>query len=76
MTWGQRLPHTRWYKVIMLQISRMRNIERTVERQVDGIPDDKTATIIAGQRPGDLTREEAVAYDMASALWPAVSCRR
>jgi 4-carboxymuconolactone decarboxylase len=33
-----------------------------------GIADDKIATIIAGQRPGDLTREEAMAYDMASAL--------
>jgi 4-carboxymuconolactone decarboxylase len=33
-----------------------------------GIPDDKIATIVAGQRPGDLTREEAVAYDLASAL--------
>lgn len=36
--------------------------------ELRGIPDDKIATIIAGQRPGDLTREEAVAYDMASAL--------
>ena len=36
--------------------------------ELRGIPDDKLATIIAGQRPGDLTREEAVAYDMASAL--------
>jgi 4-carboxymuconolactone decarboxylase len=26
------------------------------------------ATIVAGQRPGDLTREETVAYDLASAL--------
>ncbi|GGF32184.1 hypothetical protein GCM10011611_42960 [Aliidongia dinghuensis] len=36
--------------------------------ELRGIPDDKIATIIAGQRPGDLTREEAVAYDLASAL--------
>lgn len=36
--------------------------------ELRGIPDDKLATIVAGQRPGDLTREEAVAYDMASAL--------
>jgi 4-carboxymuconolactone decarboxylase len=36
--------------------------------ELRGIGDDKIATIIAGQRPGDLTREEAVAYDMASAL--------
>jgi len=36
--------------------------------ELRGMPDDKLATIIAGQRPGDLTREEAVAYDMASAL--------
>ena len=33
-----------------------------------GLPDDKIATIVAGQRPSDLTREEAVAYDVASAL--------
>jgi alkylhydroperoxidase family enzyme len=32
-----------------------------------GLPDDKLATIVAGQRPGDLTREEAIAYDVASA---------
>lgn len=32
------------------------------------ISDEKIATIIAGQRPADLTREEAVAYDVASAL--------
>ena len=33
-----------------------------------GISDDKIATIVAGQRPGDLTPDEAVAYDVASAL--------
>jgi alkylhydroperoxidase family enzyme len=33
-----------------------------------GLSDDKLATIVAGQRPGDLTREEAIAYDVASAL--------
>ena len=33
-----------------------------------GLPDDKIATIIAGQRPADLTREEAIAYDVAAAL--------
>lgn len=36
--------------------------------ELRGIPDDKIATIVAGQRPGDLSREEAVAYDLASAL--------
>ena len=36
--------------------------------ELRGIDDDKIATIIAGQRPGDLTRQEAVAYDLASAL--------
>jgi len=35
--------------------------------ELRGIADDKIATIIAGQRPGDLTREEAVAYDLVSA---------
>ncbi len=33
-----------------------------------GLSDDMLATIVAGQRPIDLTREEAVAYDVASAL--------
>jgi 4-carboxymuconolactone decarboxylase len=33
-----------------------------------GLAEDKIATIVAGQRPGDLTREEGVAYDMAAAL--------
>ena len=36
--------------------------------ELRGLPDDKIATIVAGQRPGDLTREEAVAYDVASSL--------
>ena len=33
-----------------------------------GLSDEKIETIVAGQRPADLTREEAVAYDVASAL--------
>jgi len=33
-----------------------------------GLPDEKIATIVAGQRPSDLTRDEAVAYDVAAAL--------
>jgi 4-carboxymuconolactone decarboxylase len=36
--------------------------------ELRGISDDKIATIVAGQRPGDLTREEAIPYDLASAL--------
>jgi 4-carboxymuconolactone decarboxylase len=36
--------------------------------EMRGISDDKIATIVAGQRPGDLSREEAVAYDLAAAL--------
>jgi hypothetical protein len=36
--------------------------------ELGGISDDKIATIIAGQRPTDLTRAEAMAYDVASAL--------
>jgi 4-carboxymuconolactone decarboxylase len=36
--------------------------------ELGGIPDDKIATIIAGQRPADLTRAEAMTYDVASAL--------
>jgi 4-carboxymuconolactone decarboxylase len=33
-----------------------------------GLARDKIATIVAGQRPSDLSRVEAVAYDMAAAL--------
>ena len=33
-----------------------------------GLSDEKLATIVAGQRPADLTKQEAVAYDFASAL--------
>ena len=33
-----------------------------------GLPDETIATIVAGQRPVDLGREEAMAYDVASAL--------
>jgi len=36
--------------------------------ELRGIADAKIATIVAGERPTDLTREEAIAYDMASAL--------
>ena len=36
--------------------------------ELRGISDAKIATIVAGERPSDLTREEAIAYDMASAL--------
>lgn len=33
-----------------------------------GLPDDKLATIVAGQRPSNLTEQEAIAYDVTSAL--------
>jgi 4-carboxymuconolactone decarboxylase len=33
-----------------------------------GLSDDTISTIVSGQRPSDLTREQAVAYDVASAL--------
>jgi 4-carboxymuconolactone decarboxylase len=33
-----------------------------------GLSDDKIATIVAGERPTDLARDEAIAYDVASAL--------
>jgi alkylhydroperoxidase family enzyme len=45
-----------------------------------GLSDDKIATIVAGQRPVDLTREEGIAYDMATALvsgpLPAITYKR
>ena len=34
----------------------------------NGLPNEKLATILAGQRPADLTSDEGVAYDVASAL--------
>ena len=33
-----------------------------------GLSDEKISTIVSGQRPVDLTRDEAIAYDVASAL--------
>ncbi len=36
--------------------------------ELRGLSDDKIATIVAGQRPIDLTREEGIAYDVAAAL--------
>ena len=33
-----------------------------------GLAENKIATIVAGERPSDLTRDEAVAYDTAAAL--------
>ncbi|HYB08334.1 MAG TPA: carboxymuconolactone decarboxylase family protein [Alphaproteobacteria bacterium] len=36
--------------------------------ELRGLSDDKIATIVAGQRPNGLTGDEAVAYDLASAL--------
>ncbi len=33
-----------------------------------GLPDEKISTIVAGQRPVDLSQQEAVTYDVASAL--------
>ena len=36
--------------------------------ELRGISDAKIATIVEGERPVDLTREESVAYDIASAL--------
>jgi 4-carboxymuconolactone decarboxylase len=33
-----------------------------------GLAEHKIATIVAGERPGDLTHEEGVAYDMTAAL--------
>ena len=34
----------------------------------EGLAADKVATIVAGQRPADLTPDEALAYDVAAAL--------
>jgi alkylhydroperoxidase family enzyme len=45
-----------------------------------GLDDEKLATIVAGERPSNLTREESIAYDVTSALvcghvLPAVTYR-
>ncbi len=42
--------------------------------ELRGLSDEKISTIVAGQRPADLTREEAIAYDVASA-WSPAHCR-
>ena len=36
--------------------------------ELRGLSDNKISTIVSGQRPGDLTRQEAIAYDLAAAL--------
>ena len=36
--------------------------------ELRGLTDDKIATIVTGQRPSDLTRQEGIAYDLAAAL--------
>ena len=36
--------------------------------ELRGLPDDKIRTIVAGQRPSDLSREEGLAYDLAASL--------
>ena len=36
--------------------------------ELRGLPDEKISTIVAGQRPSDLTEEEGIAYDLASNL--------
>ena len=36
--------------------------------ELRGLPDEKIATIVAGQRPSDLSEEEGIAYDVASNL--------
>ncbi len=40
----------------------------TAVARKDGLSDETIATIVAGQRPADLTREQAIAYDTAAAL--------
>jgi 4-carboxymuconolactone decarboxylase len=36
--------------------------------ELRGLSDEQIATIVAGERPTDLSKDEALAYDMASAL--------
>ncbi len=36
--------------------------------EAKGLSDDKIATLVSGQRPADLTREECIVYDLATAL--------
>jgi alkylhydroperoxidase family enzyme len=39
-----------------------------IAAELRGLPDAKLATIVAGQRPAELTAEEGIAYDVAAAL--------
>jgi len=39
-----------------------------IAAEAKGLSDSKLATLVAGQRPPDLTREEGCAYDVAAAL--------
>ena len=41
---------------------------RVIGAEQKGLSDEKLATIVAGQRPCDLTTEEGIVYDVASAL--------
>jgi hypothetical protein len=41
-----------------------------------GLSGEKLATIVAGERPTDLTRQEAVAYDFAIGAGQTAACRR
>ena len=36
--------------------------------ELRGLPDEKISTIVAGQRPSDLSEDEGIAYDVASHL--------
>jgi 4-carboxymuconolactone decarboxylase len=36
--------------------------------ELRGVSDDKITTIVSGQRPSDLTRQEGIPYDLAAAL--------
>ncbi|MGO9544291.1 MAG: carboxymuconolactone decarboxylase family protein [Rhodomicrobium sp.] len=42
--------------------------EHVLVAELRGLSDEKISTIVAGRRPADLTRQEALAYDIASAL--------
>ena len=46
----------------------LRTLRPCLVAEARGLPDEKIATIVAGQRPVDLSREESVAYDVASSL--------
>jgi 4-carboxymuconolactone decarboxylase len=61
--------------VVLVVVSRAKALYGTYAHiklaKICGLADDKIATITAGQRPSNMTKEETVAFDFASSLCDA-----